>query len=139
MDAPRTLALRRIHIVNHGAGTVLRDWEVWVSAPDLADPTAVRVLSSSEWASIGTGVGHGDVPILCRGDVLYAAKDRRIRRDIPFVVEGMLPDEVTAGNVSVRVLFRDRANRHWLYGQETAAAITGDRFGRSVAASSAVA
>jgi len=137
MDAPRTLALRRIHIVNRGTGTVLGDWEVWICAPDQQSSGRARVVSPSEWASMDTGAGHDRVPVLCSGDVLHAPKGRRIRRDIPFIVEGMLPDEILAGGIDVRVLFKDRSDRTWAYERGAFESITGDRSGRSVVASSA--
>ena len=139
MDAPRALALRRIHIVNRGTGTVLGDWEVWISLPDQRRPRRARVVSPSEWASMDKGARHDRVPVLCSGDVLHAPKGRRIRGDIPFLVEGMLPDEILAGDIEVRVVFRDRANRSWTYDRGAAMAITGDRSVRSVGASPIVA
>ena len=135
MDAPRALALRRIHIVNRGTGTVLRDWEVWISTPEQRRPSRARVVSPSEWASMGIELGHDGVRVLCSGDVLRAPKGMRIRRDVPFLVEGMLPDEVASTGIDVRVLFKDRANRSWAYDRGAAQSATGDRSGRSVAMS----
>jgi len=139
MDAPRVLALRRIHLVNRGTGTVLGDWEVWISRPDQRHPCRARVVSPSEWASMDKGAGHDRVPVLCSGNVLHAPKGRRIRGDVPFLVEGMLPDEILTGDIDVRVLFKDRANRSWTYDRRAAAAITDDRSARSVSASPSVA
>jgi len=117
-DAPRTLALRRIHIVNHGGGTVLRDWEVWTAAPSTAGMTRARVVSPEEWALMSRGlVLRSDVPVVCRGDVLYASTSRRLKRDIPFIVEGLLPDEIRPGRINVCVLFRDRFSRTWHCGE----------------------
>lgn len=119
-DALRTLALRRIHIVNHGAGTLLRDWEVWTAAPDQVCMVPARVVSPEEWALMSRGlVLEDDVPVLCCGDVLPAPTNRRLRRDIPFIVEGMLPDEVRPGCIIVDVLFRDRTNRPWQYSEHS--------------------
>lgn len=117
MDAPRTLALRRIHLVNHGVGTSLRDWEVWTAAPGQVGMSRARLMSQEEWALISRNlVCEDDVPVLCRGDVLNAPTNRRIKRDLPFLVEGLLPDEVRPGRVVVYVLFRDRTNKAWHYG-----------------------
>jgi hypothetical protein len=120
--------------VNRGTGTVLGDWEVWISLPDQRRPRRARVVSPSEWASMDKGAGHDRVPVLCSGDVLHAPKGRRIRGDIPFLVEGMLPDEILTGDIDVRVLFKDRANRSWTYDRRTVASIAGDRSVPSVGA-----
>ena len=135
MDAPRTLALRRIHIVNRGPGTVLRDWEVWITTQDRRRPDRARVMTHAEWVAMGTVVADLDVPILCQGDVLSAPKGMRMRRDVPFLVEGMLPDEVVACGNDVRVQFKDRANRKWAYDSGSTQSVRDDRSARSGAGS----
>lgn len=115
-DAPRTLALRRIHILNHGLSTFLRDWEVWIRVPWREELTRGRLVSRLEWASMRRVLGCEEIPVLCEGDSLRAPTHRPVKRDIPFVVEGLLPDDISAEGIAVYVLFTDRTHRVWHYG-----------------------
>jgi len=117
-DAPRTLALRRIHLLNHGLSTFLKDWEVWVKVPWTDTLTEGRVLSRGEWRglTVDAMAGAQGVRVLCRGDSVRAPQHRAIRRDIPFVIEGLLPDDVSVEGLTVYVLFADRTQRVWHYG-----------------------
>jgi hypothetical protein len=117
-DAPRTLGLRRIHLLNHGVSTFLRDWEVWVKVPWTETLTEGRVLSRHEWRSLTAGMiaGTARVPLVCREDSVRAPQHRPVKRDIPFVVEGLLPDDVSVEGLTVYVLFTDRTQRVWHYG-----------------------
>lgn len=118
-DAPRTLGLRRIHIVNRGAATFLWHWEVWTAVPGRDTLARARVIARREWADMCRGLARGaGAPVLCEGDVVQAPRNTRILRDIPFLVEGLLPDDVSLGIV-VQVRFVDRANRRWIYGGDS--------------------
>lgn len=115
-DRPRTLGLRRIHILNHGLSTYLKDWEVWVRVPWQDELTQGRLISRLEWASMRLLAARDGVPVLCAGDSLRAPAHRPVKRDIPFVLDGLLPDDISAEGISVYVLFTDRTQRVWHYG-----------------------
>ncbi|MGD2046193.1 MAG: hypothetical protein PVJ80_11155 [Gemmatimonadota bacterium] len=116
-DAPRTLGLRRIHVLNHGVSTFLRDWEIWVKVPWSDALTEGRVLSRTEWRTLTDGVAaKGQIPVLCREDSLRAPRHRPVKRDLPFLIEGLLPDDVSVEGLTVYVLFADRTHRVWHYG-----------------------
>jgi len=113
-DAPRILGLRRIHIVNRGTGTTLSNWEVWTSVPGRKGLTKARVISEEEWDPLREVFTHDDgVPVLCREDVLKAPQHRRIKRDVLFVAEGLMPDAFSTHDIDVQVRFMDRANKVW--------------------------
>jgi len=113
-DAPRILGLRRIHIVNRGHGTMLSNWEVWTSVPGREGLTQARVVCADEWDPMRDAFTRkGDVPVLCSEDVLSAPRHRRIKRDIVFVAEGLMPDAFSAHEIDVEVRFRDRGRRSW--------------------------
>jgi hypothetical protein len=117
-DAPRTLALRRIHLMNHGESTLLRDWEVWTTLQGQSGPSGARVISRQEWEPMSRVLGReSDVPVACKGDVVRAMRHSAIKRDIPFVVEGLLPDDLSAPGNIVQVTFVDGTNRPWRYGE----------------------
>jgi len=115
-DAPRTLALRRIHILNHGQSTFLKNWEVWVRVPWREELNRGRLISRLEWASMRLRLGPEDIPVLCAGDALRAATHRPVKRDVPFIAENLLPEELSSESISVYVLFTDRTRRVWHYG-----------------------
>jgi len=115
-DAPRTLGLRRIHLLNHGLSTFLKEWELWVRVPWSEQLTRGRLISRLEWASMRCALRDDRVPVLCQGDSLRAPTHRPVKRDIPFVVEGLFPDDVSVEGLTVYVLFTDRTQRVWHYG-----------------------
>ncbi len=117
-NPPMTFALRRIHIVNHGEDTILRNWEVWATLPGEDGLSSVDVMSAQEWKAMGEGHLPGiNVPVKCKSDIVQAPRNAPIKIDIPFTVPGLRPDDVVGPGHTIEVRFTDGAGKTWSYGE----------------------
>lgn len=114
---PQTYAIRRINLVNSGRDTNLRKWRVRLVLPGGGVVQSVTVLPSGSWEVMReAAVDYRAVQTACSDSAIKAVRNEEMKLDVPFVVDGLNPDDIPVFGTIAEVFFTDDTGREWSYG-----------------------
>lgn len=114
---PVAFGLRRIHVVNHGEDTFLRDWEVWYTHPTSGELAQAQVMSRQQLDDAVTSLTFDvNVGVISADDHESMQRNQPTRFDVAFMVAGLDADDVWGPGKIVEVRYRDGDGRQWRYG-----------------------